>query len=191
MGVVGVPPAADVDDHAVAPGLLQRQVLVQHAGLDVGVPIHDLHDLAVGDREYRLAVGGEIRKLGVIVGEKDMSPVVGLDPVDGEALRRKELLVEGLHGATVGRKRAAAVGRHPVLAFDGRAYDDWLVVQDLGATTNICGLLGEEVASESGGMSKLALTRCSTALGTSRRSSRDTSIERRTSEVGRIGRPRS
>src|SRR5215204_678019 len=50
VGVEGVPPAADVDDHVVAPGVLQGQGGVQHARRDVGVLVHDLDDLAVGDR---------------------------------------------------------------------------------------------------------------------------------------------
>jgi hypothetical protein len=49
--------------------------------LDVGEPSHDVHDLAVGHREYRIAVGGEVRELGV-VGEVDTALVVGLDPVE-------------------------------------------------------------------------------------------------------------
>ena len=68
VGVEGVPPATDVDDHVVAPGVLQRQVGVNHAGLDVGVLVHDLHNLAVCHREDRLAVGGEIREPAVVVG---------------------------------------------------------------------------------------------------------------------------
>src|SRR5918995_6091514 len=75
-----------------------------------------------------------------------MALVVGPDPVDGVSLRRQEPLVEGAHGATMGRDRAAAVGRNPVLAPQRRAYHDRPLVRYPRASPDIGGRVGEEGA---------------------------------------------
>lgn len=48
----------------------------------------------------------------------------------------------------MGGDGAAAVVRHPIIAFQGRAYDDWLLVQDLCAAVGVGGIGWEEVARE-------------------------------------------
>jgi hypothetical protein len=50
----------------------------------------------------------------------------------------------------MGGSHAAAVDRHPVLALEGRAYHDRLLVLDFGCATNVGGFFGEEVAPEPG-----------------------------------------
>ena len=69
VGVYGIPAATDVGDHVVAWGVLQRQVGVPRAGLEVGVLVHGLHDPAVGHRDNRPAVGGVVSEPGGLAGQ--------------------------------------------------------------------------------------------------------------------------
>ena len=151
VGVEGVEAVADVEDKVVAAELVQLEGVHIGLGCLIGSAVDDLDHGAVSDGEERFVVA----EVGVVGGRvlrtrdgrqhprmRERGRIergIDADPIDGEALERRETAGDRQHSAAMRRRGATPVPHEPLVTRQRRRQRDRLAL----AEGHVAGPLGD------------------------------------------------